>query len=160
MKKNLFKELLFILFLLAADQLSKYLIAQYFSLNESIVLIPRFFALTYVQNTGAGFSILQGQLNFFYLITILALIFLCYLLYRRESTTKFYLLSLLLMLGGTIGNFIDRLTKHYVIDFLDFIILGYDFPVFNLADSFLTLGVFLFIIYTLHSEYLERKGRA
>ena len=140
-----------ILFLVGLDQLSKSIIVQTIKLNDYIVVIKDFFNITYVQNRGAGFSILQGQMTFFYIITVIALIVLTYLLLKSKD--KLSKTAYLLMIGGAIGNFIDRLLLGYVVDFLDFYIFGYNYPVFNLADSFLTVGVILMVI----SVLLEKK---
>ena len=140
-----------ILFLVGLDQLSKSIIVQTIKLNDYIVVIKDFFNITYVQNRGAGFSILQGQMTFFYIITVIALIVLTYLLLKSKD--KLSKTAYLLMIGGAIGNFIDRLLLGYVVDFLDFYIFAYNYPVFNLADSFLTVGVILMVI----SVLLEKK---
>ena len=131
--------------LVAFDQLSKYYIVANIPLNSAIDIIPGFFKVTYVQNFGAGFSILQNQNTLFLIITPIAIIFLCYLLFKTKKGDLLTISGLLLMIAGALGNFIDRIFTVYVVDFLDFVIFGYDFPVFNIADSFLTIGVFLFI---------------
>lgn len=132
--------------LVAFDQLSKYYIVANIPLNSAIDIIPGFFKVTYVQNFGAGFSILQNQNTLFLIITPIAIISLCYLLFKTKKGDLLTISGLLLMIAGALGNFIDRIFTVYVVDFLDFVIFGYDFPVFNIADSFLTIGVFLFII--------------
>ena len=128
------------------DQISKFLVVANIPLNDEIVLLHGFFSLHYVQNTGAGFSILEGQFNLFYILTILAVIMLAYFYFKAKDDEKVLKVSLMFMIGGALGNFIDRLRLRYVIDFLDFYIFGYDFPIFNIADSFLTIGVILFIL--------------
>ncbi len=134
----------FVLVMVGIDQYTKSLAEAALRLGESVEIIPGFFDLRYVQNRGAGFSILQGQTVFFYVISVIALIAFAVMLYKSKTTLS--KISLLLMIGGTIGNFIDRILHVYVVDFLDFYIFGYDFPVFNVADAFLTVGVFLLII--------------
>lgn len=147
---SILSTLFFIAVIVCADQFSKTLIVEKFALRESVEIIPGFFRITYVQNTGAGFSILEGQRTFFLIVTVIALAAFIYLLIKSE--TALGKAALIMMIGGTIGNFIDRLLHVYVVDFLDFIIFGYDFPVFNIADSFLTVGVFLMIIDLIRSE--------
>lgn len=154
MRKNYINYLLIILSLFGLDQLTKYIIDSSMSLGQSITIIDGFFNLTYVRNTGAGFSILEGHMTFFYIITIIALIFLCYLLFTSTNESKYYRLAILMMIAGTLGNFYDRIVYKYVIDFLDFIIFGYDFPVFNVADICLTVGVAIYLLLYV----LETKG--
>lgn len=126
------------------DKLSKDLIVRNFDLYESKTIINNFFNITYTQNTGAGFSILQGQFLFFYIITVIISVYLIYLFVKEKN--KFLNTAYLLVLGGAFGNFYDRLKYNYVIDFLHFNFGGYHFPIFNFADCFITIGVFIIII--------------
>ncbi|MDD4212952.1 MAG: signal peptidase II [Bacilli bacterium] len=111
-------------------------------ITNDITVIEGFFKITYAENTGGGWSIFQGKLWFFYIVTIIALIAFGYFM-KDLNFQKYpiYSISLILMIIGTIGNFIDRIIHQYVVDFLDFIIFGYDFPTFNFADMCLTTGV-------------------
>ena len=136
------------------DQITKFIVDSNMALGQSITIVDDFFNLTYVRNTGAGFSILEGQMTFFYVITLVALCFLLYLLFTSNNESKFYILSILMMIAGTLGNFYDRIVYQYVIDFLDFIIIGYDFPVFNFADICLTVGVGIYLLV----YFIELKG--
>ena len=158
--KNYLNQALIILGLFLIDQFTKYLISSKFILGESKIIINGFFNLTYVRNTGAGFSILEGHMAFFYLITVVALGLMFYLLKDAQKESKLTRFAILLMIGGTLGNFFDRLINHYVIDFLDFVILGWDFPVFNFADICLTVGVFLFVIDMLFIQKKEGHSNA
>lgn len=142
-----------IVVLVSADQFSKYLIVKNISENIDIVLIKDFFNITYVRNFGAGFSILQNQTVFLIIATLIAIVIVSYLLIKSTHSEALNRVCYLLIIGGSIGNLIDRLSLGYVIDFLDFYIFGYDFPVFNLADSFLTIGCILLIL----SILLENK---
>lgn len=128
------------------DQVSKYIIETKMQLHESIPVIDGFFSITSHRNTGAAWGIASGQLVFFVIITIVALIIYAWLYKDCDfKNLLIYSIALSLVVGGTLGNFIDRIFKDgKVTDFLDFIIFGYDFPIFNIADSCLVIGVFLF----------------
>lgn len=143
--------LLLIIAMAGIDQISKYVIVIHVSLGQKIEIIKNFFNITYVRNYGAGFSILQNQKYFFYLIGFVAIIGFGYLL-LKDKNNGLYKAAYLMIIGGTIGNLADRLTNVYVVDFLDFYIFGYDFPVFNFADCFLTIGCFILLICTLLEE--------
>ena len=153
MKTNKFNYLIYLFIvvsLVSLDQYTKSIILNYFELYESKTIIDSFFSLTYVQNFGAGFSIMQNARTTFLIITPICLIGFTYLFIK--SNDKLSKTALLLMISGTIGNFIDRIVRIYVVDFLDFIIFGWDFPIFNVADIFLTVGVCLYIIALIKEE--------
>lgn len=143
-----------IAFLVAADQFSKQVIVTYIDLYDLKEIVPDFFYITNVRNNGAAWSMLEGKQLLFIIITIAAIICFSYLLLKKNNITKLEKISYLLIIGGAIGNLIDRVFNSYVVDFLDFYIFGYDFPVFNLADCFLTVGVILYVI----SAILETKN--
>lgn len=151
--------LLTIVVLVASDQFSKYLITYNFKdTSSAITIVDNFFKINFVKNYGAGFSILQNQTVFLIIVSIAACIIICYLLFKTNKKEVLNRISYLLIIGGTIGNLIDRLRFNYVIDFLDFYIFGYDFPVFNLADSFITIGAFL-LIFSIIMESLRAKDK-
>ncbi len=137
---------LFIVILLTCiDQYSKFVIIQNLDLGEKIVLIEDFLSITHVRNYGAGFSILQNATVFLSAVSILAICILVYILLHEKKLSFVSKTAYLLIISGAAGNLIDRVMKTYVTDFLDFLIFGYDFPVFNIADSFITVGCFLLI---------------
>ncbi|WP_042144974.1 signal peptidase II [Paucisalibacillus sp. EB02] len=144
---------------IAIDQFTKYLVVKNMELYEQIPIIEDFFYLTSHRNSGAAWGILEGKMGFFYIITIIVIIGIIYYLHKYGKDNKLFALALGLILGGAIGNFIDRLFHQEVVDFFDFIIFGYDFPIFNIADSSLTIGVILVIIATLFEEK-KQKGKA
>ena len=128
--------------LLVIDLVSKYFAS---TMIKQIILIPNFLALNYVKNFGMAWSILSGQ-------TILLSSMIYYLLYKKPLGFK--KIAIECMLAGAIGNLLDRLFLGYVRDFIDVNIFGYDFPIFNVADCALSIGVIiLFII-----EYKEERN--
>lgn len=129
------------------DQQLKHWIAMQFTLGEVRPFIPHVVALTYLQNTGAAYSILQNKMLFFYIISTVALVVIGYLIWRAFQKNHHILafIALGLLLAGTLGNLIDRLNYHYVIDMFD--IQFMNFAIFNLADAALTLGVILYAIF-------------
>lgn len=141
--------LLLVGFFVGLDQYSKQLIVTFIKEREKLEIIPGFFDITYVKNTGAAWSLLEGSQSMFILITIGAIIFFLVDFIKGQKKNWVFKLSCLMILGGAIGNLIDRLINNYVVDFLDFYIFGYDFPVFNVADCFLTVGVTLYLIYSI-----------
>ncbi|MFD0897243.1 signal peptidase II [Loigolactobacillus binensis] len=146
--------LILLVLVVGADQWLKYWITTHLALQQVQNLLPNLFSLTYLRNNGAAWSILQGQQLFFMILTPLVIIVLGYLLFKARHQHWLYAVGLTLMIAGALGNFIDRLRLGYVIDMLqlDFI----NFPIFNLADSALTVGVILVFVYLIF--YADEKG--
>ncbi|MEF3309454.1 signal peptidase II [Paenibacillus sp. GYB004] len=140
---------------LATDQLTKWAVVTYMSLGQSIPLIPNVFHLTSHRNRGAAFGILQNQRVFFILVTVIVVIGL--LVYLRKVYRENTLLSIGLsfVLGGALGNFVDRALKGEVVDMLHFRLFNY--PIFNVADCFIVIGSALII---LHSFRQSKKEKA
>ena len=136
-------EMLILLLIIGLDQLTKSWNESILQLHESIELIPGFFSLTYARNTGAAWSMLAGQMTFFIVLTSAVLCGLIWLMVKTPKESTWTRISFSLIMGGAIGNFIDRISFGYVRDFLDFILFGYDFPIFNVADMALCIGVAL-----------------
>lgn len=127
------------LLVLLLDQGSKYIVQHWMSVNQSIPLVPNIFHLTYVKNPGAAFGLLAYRTTFFIWVT-LAVVLLILVFYRRLPGEKRLLrFALALQLGGALGNLLDRLRTGFVVDFLDFRV----WPVFNLADSAIVVGMIL-----------------
>lgn len=132
--------------LLLVDQISKILVIKLLDITSSIELIKNFFYLTYIHNNGAAFNILTGQRIFLILIAIVILIVFFNYLRKTKVEGKIEKLAFSLVIGGSLGNLLDRILRGYVIDFIDIKIFKYNFPVFNLADTFIVIGVFLLLI--------------
>ncbi len=138
--------ILFVLLLVLVDQGSKIAMKAIKNVHpESFTIIKDFFYITYAENTGAAFSMLRGQRWLFVFLAVIVSGFIIYYIVKHKPKT-IELISLQLILAGAIGNAIDRVVYGYVIDFLDFYIFGYDFPIFNIADSCITVGATLFIV--------------
>lgn len=141
------------------DQLTKGLIVSKMNEYDQITVIDQFFYITSHRNRGAAWGILQDQMIFFYIITIIVVIGIIYIYHTQVKGNVGLTIALSFILGGAIGNFIDRLFRKEVVDFLDFIIFRYDYPIFNVADSFLVIGVALFILFTLIDERKQKKAQ-
>lgn len=138
------KVLLYSIFLFLIDQISKFIFDKYFILNQSNRICEKFFYITLAHNEGVSFSMLQGSRIIIIIITILILIFLYkYQPKFKENTRNTIAFSL--VYGGLLGNLFDRIIHGYVIDFLDFYIFSYDFPIFNIADICICFGIGLLI---------------
>jgi len=142
MKKKIY---IFSFIFLIIDFISKIIIQNYMTLNSSIPIIKNFFSITYVRNIGAAFSILSGKQLFLIILGIIILIGIIYYV-NKDKLNNLKVIYYSLLIGGIIGNLIDRIIYNSVIDFLDFKIFGYDYPIFNLADTFICIGVILIII--------------
>lgn len=142
-------------FLVVFDQFTKFYIDANFELYESVSIIPGFFSFTYTHNTGAAWSILEGKMLFFYSISIVALVVMGYFYKQTKEFERLTRLGLVFMIAGTFGNLIDRICYQYVRDFLDFIIFGYDFPIFNIADTVLCIGVVLILLEVAYEELVK-----
>lgn len=140
--------------LIIIDQITKWNIVQNFELYQEKVIVPGFFSLFYIQNEGAAWGIFQGKMVFFYFVTLIVVGYLVYMFQQEKNKTKLVGISFALILSGAIGNFIDRLLNGYVVDMfrLDFI----NFPIFNVADVCLTVGVVLMLIHVLFFEKEEK----
>jgi signal peptidase II len=149
----------FILFLslplYALDQWSKQLVVRLINPYQSGVIVPDFFSLVNVTNTGAAFGSLKGNNTFFVVISIAALVAVTVVLVRRRQPDAWRDLSLALLLAGILGNLTDRLLYGHVIDFLLFdlhIRYADPWPAFNVADSCISIAVVLFIIHSFHKQ--------
>ncbi|MCR8968857.1 signal peptidase II [Facklamia sp. 7083-14-GEN3] len=132
------------------DQSLKIWTQNYLTMNQAVEIIPNFFQLNYIQNTGAGWGLFDGQRFFLIGVTFLVIFYLVYLIWKNRYYSLWAKLAYALLLGGAVGNLIDRLLRGYVVDMLQ--IRLFDFPIFNLADTSLTLGVILLIIMVIWTD--------
>jgi len=145
-----------ILAVIVFDQVSKYYIQTNMDLNSSITVIEGFFSITYIQNTGAAFSILQGKTMILILIQVFVILAIVIYVFLKKSPFHWTLkVSLAFIAGGGIGNLIDRVSHGYVVDFLHF----HFWPIFNIADISVCIGSGLLIIYVFLIEGKEKNGK-
>lgn len=145
------------LIILIGDQLTKFIIRTQMTLGESFAVVPKFLYITSHRNNGAAWGILSGKMTFFYIITIIVLIALIVFYIKEAKNNMLMQIAISLLFSGALGNFIDRVSSSEVVDFIDTVIFGYDFPIFNIADASLTIGVVLLIIVLLKDQ--NQKGK-
>ena len=152
--------LIFTAILVLIDQMSKYLVVEFLKDQPPIVVIEDVLNFFYVENRGAAFGIMQDMRLFFIVITMIIVLAILFILFKNyKNNSLLFNISLALILGGAIGNFIDRFRLHYVVDFISFRIFGYDFAVFNLADVFIVIGTILLAIMILLYENPKRGNK-
>ena len=150
-KSNIILSGLLVSVLLGIDLLLKYLVSTYLT---TVNIIDNFFSLTYVLNDGAAFSLFASRI---YLLILIAIICLFFIIYELKNNLDDRMLSIgySLALAGLLGNFLDRLIDGYIIDYLSFKILGYNYPIFNFADILIVVGIVIVII----KEILKERGK-
>ena len=147
---------IFIVIIIALDQLTKYMIVKSLEIGDSVKVIKNLLHITSHRNEGAAWGILQGKMWLFYIVTIVVLVILV-MFFKSEGYGKPLIqFGLSLLIAGSIGNFIDRLFRSEVVDFIDTYIFGYNFPIFNVADAALTIGVIVLIIVILFEGKEEK----
>jgi len=148
--------IIIIFFVTILDQYSKHLAYTKLSIIETVPIINDVFHLTYRQNTGAAFSIFREHQSMLIWITLAVIIFMVFLLAKliNEKTSRIILIGISMIMGGAIGNLIDRFRLGYVVDFFDFRLIN--FAVFNIADSCIVVGALLIAAFTI---YIEVKNR-
>jgi len=139
-------------FVLVIDQISKQFVLKYLDYSQPIKIIENFFYLNHVHNPGAAFGIFPNSRTFFIifaLVTIIVLIFYCF---KKTPAKNIHKIIFGLIIGGAIGNLIDRIRFGYVIDFLDFYFGKFHYPTFNIADSCICIGIGLVMLYLLRNQ--------
>ncbi len=143
--------------LVLADQLTKLIVIKMIPIYDSIVLIPGFFSFSHVRNTGAAFGMLSNQRWIFMVFTTVVLIAAVVALYSGRVKNHWGKVSLSLIIGGGIGNMIDRIFLGEVVDFFAFNFWGYQFAVFNVADIFVCCGTIILAFYIFFSSDFDTK---
>lgn len=144
---------------LIIDQIIKFVIINSIELNQGINVIKGFFSITYVRNYGAAFSILTGNRLFLIIITIMALLLIYFVFIKSEKNSKLQLILYGILLGGILGNLLDRIIYSYVIDYLDFNIFGFNAPIFNFADICIVISTILIVITTFKENLNGNSSR-
>lgn len=146
------RDIFILIGVLILDLGSKVLVQSNLALHRQIPIIENFFYITYAKNTGAAWSLFSGRVGILTLISLLGVGLFVYMYTKTPEENKWERICITLMIAGAAGNLFDRFVFGYVRDFLDFIIFGYDFPIFNVADSALCIGIFVLIIITLFKK--------
>lgn len=158
MKKRYLIGIIVILIIIILDQTSKFLITNFFNVGDTLTIIRNFFNLTYHKNLGAAFGIFQGSILFLICISLLILVYLIKEM-KKSISNKLIFYSFITLIGGLIGNLIDRVFLGYVRDFLEFKIFNYNAPIFNVSDICITIGVISLIIFAFMEEKNGSKNK-
>lgn len=156
MKKKIFSLTLIVFFL---DQLLKHIVASKVLLQEAFYIIPRFFYITHVQNTGGAWSIFSSIPYFLVMINILLLGLLIGYIYKKETFSLVEVIYFGLILGGVLGNLMDRIFLDGVVDYIGIQFGSYYYPIFNFADIAVVIGMALIIIEIIRGEKHENRSR-
>ncbi len=146
--------IIIIALLTSLDQFTKFIIKSKFMLYESKEVVKNVFAITYIQNKGAAWGVMQGKRIFFLILTVFVILGCFWILYNIIDNRKYIMLTtcVIFLISGAVGNMIDRFKLGYVVDFFDFKLI--DFPVFNVADIYVTVSMFL-ILFLMIFKYKE-----
>lgn len=146
----------------AADQIAKFAVLNSPLAQGGVIkVISGFLQFRYVENTGAAFSLFSDRTDFLAVFSAVVMIGGLYLIFARKIRSKVMLASVVMIMGGGLGNLIDRVIHHFVVDYIE--VLFIDFPVFNLADSFITVGEFIlvaYLIWDIVKDFKKGKGKA
>lgn len=142
--------------LILLDQITKLLVTLNINLNTGISLIPSFFSLVYVQNTGAAWGMFSSGTIILALLSVIFLAFFVKYIIDRKDMDNFEVVISSMLIGGIVGNLIDRLVRGYVVDFFSFKIFSYNFPIFNVADCFIVISIIL-LLFKIY--FLDKKKK-
>ncbi|MFA5780140.1 MAG: signal peptidase II [Elusimicrobiota bacterium] len=142
------KSIIIIFAVFILDRITKYFIVKNFYLGESAAVIKNVFHITYITNTGTAFGMLQKYGNILLAFSVVAIILISILIFIKKDISGLNQIAFSLILGGAFGNLFDRIFRGEIIDFLDFRI----WPIFNVADSSITMGIILLFLYSIFSK--------
>ena len=147
---------IFTLIFVFIDQIVKILLNNSIKLYDSIVVLKNFFSITLVHNNGAAFSMLENNKILLIGVAIIALFLIIIFFIKDKKLNNFDIVIYSMLMGGIVGNLIDRIVYGYVIDYLDFKIIIYDFPIFNFADILIVVSVILLFIFSIKEEVCKK----
>ena len=150
--------IIFTIIFLIIDICTKLIINKYLVVNESILVIKHFLNITHVRNTGAAWSLFSNQTILLLIVSTIVIIGIILYIKKNKPTNIIEKIAYSMILGGAIGNFTDRILYGYVIDFIDITLFGYNYPIFNLADTFIVIGVIILIIISWRCEHVRTKS--
>lgn len=152
---NLKKIVFLSLLIFIIDQIVKIIIGFNIPLNSSITIIKNFFYISNVHNYGAAFSIFNGNRIFLIIVSLFALIFVYHYMLKNKEHSSLEICIYSLLIGGILGNLFDRIVYGYVVDFFNFYIFNYNYPIFNIADVCIVVSIFLIIFDTLRGKHSD-----
>lgn len=146
-------------FVVLLDQWTKWLIVKNMEYGERIAVLDPWFGILSHRNKGAAWGMLEGQMWLFSIVTVAVICAILYFYHKEAKGKTVFQVGLMLLLGGAVGNFIDRLFRGEVVDFVDVLIpiINYDFPIFNVADAALTIAVVVLMIGLIREDKKEKK---
>lgn len=150
---------IFSILFIVVDQILKFLVSNFIPYQSDIELIPNFFYITNVHNDGAAWSILSGNVLLLALLGVVALVLIYYFFLKDKTLSKMETVLYSLLIGGIVGNFIDRIFLGYVVDYIGVILGSYYFPIFNFADIGIVIAVLMMIIFSIKEEYACKKSK-
>ena len=156
-KRNKLLYLITLIVLIGGDQFTKHLISSSMQLGQSQEIIDNFFYFTYAHNTGVAWGMLAGHLWLFIIVALISAVLMIIFFKRTRKEEILTRFGLVLTFAGMIGNLADRIVLGYVRDFIDVIIFNYKFPIFNIADVAVVIGVALIIIEIIFEEHIHGK---
>lgn len=156
-KKNKLLYLITLLVIIVGDQFTKHLVSSSMQLGQSQQIIDNFFYFTYAHNTGVAWGMLAGHLWLFIIVALVSAVLMIVFFIRTRRDEVLTRFGLVLTFAGMVGNLIDRVVFGYVRDFIDVVIFNYNFPIFNVADMAVVIGVALIIIEIIFEEYIHGK---